>query len=241
MTAPRLVAGSAPILIIADHASNAVPPGIDLGIDKALLDNHIAVDIGTEALSELLAARVGAPALIATVTRLVVDLNRDPAVRDVIPGASDGHVIPGNLALSAIERDLRIAAIHVPYHAAIAARIAKRRPALIVSVHSFTPARATFPDEDRPWPIGILYNRDDSAARVALRALQDAGLNVGDNRPYSGRELNYTMDRHAEMNGIPYLGLEIRQDGLRHRTDIARWADQLSLVVAETLAVVLAN
>ena len=239
MTAPRLVAGSAPILIIADHASNAVPPGIDLGIDPALLCNHIAVDIGTEALSEMLAARLGAPALIATVTRLAVDLNRDPAVRDVIPGASDGHVIPGNLALSAIERELRIAAIHVPYHATIAARIAERRPALIVSVHSFTPARATFPDDSRPWPIGILYNRDDLAAGIAMRALRIAGFDVGDNQPYSGRELNYTMDRHAEMNGIPYLGLEIRQDGLGHPADIARWTDQLSPVVAETLAAVL--
>jgi predicted N-formylglutamate amidohydrolase len=239
MTAPRLIAGSAPLLIIADHASNAVPPGIDLGIDTALLDNHIAVDIGTEALSAALAARLDAPALIATVTRLVVDLNRDPAVRDVIPGASDGHVIPGNLALSATERDLRIAAIHVPYHAAIAAQIEAIRPALIVSVHSFTPARATFPDEQRPWPIGILYNRDDAAARIAMRALRFEGLEVGDNQPYSGRELNYTMDRHAEMNGIPYLGLEIRQDGLAGPSDIARWRDLLAPVIAETLAMAL--
>ena len=236
MTAPRLLVGSAPILIVADHASNAVPPGIDLGIDPALLDNHIAVDIGTQALSELLAARLGAPAVIATVTRLVVDLNRDPVVRDVIPGASDGHVIPGNLALSAIERALRIAAIHAPYHATIAALIAERRPALIVSVHSFTPARATRPDENRPWSIGILYNRDDSAAQIAMRALRFAGLNVGDNQPYSGRDLNYTMDRHAEMNAIPYLGLEIRQDELGHPADTARWADRLSPVVAQTLA-----
>lgn len=239
MTAPRLIAGGAPLLIIADHASNAVPPGIDLGIDPALLDNHIAIDIGTAALSEALSARLDAPALIATVTRLVVDLNRDPAVRDVIPGASDGHVIPGNLALSATERELRIAAIHVPYHAAIAAQIEAIRPALVVSVHSFTPARATFPDEKRPWPIGILYNQDDAAARIAMRALRFQGIDVGDNQPYSGRDLNYTMDRHAEMAGIPYLGLEIRQDGLATPADVARWADLLAPVVAETLAVAL--
>ncbi len=239
MTAPRFILGNAPMLIIADHASNAVPPGIDLGIDAALLDNHIAVDIGTEALSEALAARLDAPALIATVTRLVVDLNRDPAVRDVIPGASDGHVIPGNLALSAIERELRIAAIHVPYHDAIAARIAALRPALIVSVHSFTPARATFPDEQRPWPVGILYNRDDAAARIGMRALRFQGLEVGDNQPYSGRELNYTMDRHAEMAGIPYLGLEIRQDGLATPVDVARWTALLASVIAETLTAAL--
>lgn len=234
MTAPLVIDGKAPLLIIADHASNSVPPGIDLGIDAALLDNHIAVDIGTEALTRAVAAALGAPAIIATVTRLAIDLNRDPAVRDVIPGASDGHVIPGNLLLSPIERDLRIAAIHAPYHAAIAGEIARRQPAILVSVHSFTPARATFPDEKRPWPVGILYNRDDRAARVAKSLLREEGVFVGDNEPYSGRELNYTMDRHAEMAAIPYLGIEIRQDGLLTAAGIAGWAAVVARVVAET-------
>jgi predicted N-formylglutamate amidohydrolase len=236
MTAPRLIPGTAPLLIIADHASNSVPPGIDLGIDDALLHNHIAVDIGTGALSEGLATKLAAPAIIATVTRLAIDLNRDPAVRDVIPGASDGHVIPGNLLLSPIERELRIAAIHAPYHATVAAQIAVRRPALLVSVHSFTPARATFPDESRPWPIGILYNQDDRAARIAMAALRSHGIDVGDNQPYSGRELNYTMDRHAEMAGIPYLGIEIRQDGLATPGGIDHWSDLLVPIIATTLA-----
>ena len=34
------------ILLIADHASAFVPDDIDLGIDPALLANHIAIDIG---------------------------------------------------------------------------------------------------------------------------------------------------------------------------------------------------
>lgn len=237
MTAPRLIDGSAPALIIADHASNSIPPGIDLGIDAALLDTHIAIDIGTAALSEALATRLGAPAIIATVTRLAIDLNRDPAIRDIIPGASDGHVIPGNLALSETERSLRIAAIHKPYHETVAAEIAARRPRLLVSLHSFTPARATFPDEARPWPIAILYNEDDRAARIGLAALREQGFEVGDNQPYSGRELNYTMDRHAEMAGIPYLGVEIRQDGLASTADVARWTDVLAPIITEILAV----
>lgn len=237
MTAPRLIAGTAPLLIIADHASNAVPPGVDLEIHPALLDNHIAVDIGTAALAEALAARLGAPALLATVSRLVIDCNRDPQVADVIPVASDGHVITGNLALGAIERELRIAAIHAPYHAAIEAAIARYRPALLVSIHSFTPRLAARPDEPRPWPIGILHNRDDRAAVLALDWLAGAGIKVGDNEPYSGRDLNYTMNRHAEMAGIAYLGLEIRQDGLATAADVARWTDVLAPIIAETLGV----
>lgn len=231
MTAPRLIAGTAPLLIIADHASNRVPPGIDLGIDPALLETHIAIDIGTAALSEALAARLAAPAVIAGVSRLAIDLNRDPTVAGVIPGASDGHVIPGNLLLSPTERELRIAAVHAPYHASVAAEIARIRPGLIISVHSFTPQLATRPDEARPWPIGILYNRDDRAAGIAIDWLATAGLNVGDNQPYSGRDLNYTMDRHAEAQGIPYLGIEIRNDGLADSDGIARWTGWLARCV----------
>jgi predicted N-formylglutamate amidohydrolase len=228
MTAPRRIVGAAPLLIIADHASNAVPPGVDLGVDPAMLDDHVAIDIGTAAMSEALAARLDARAIIATVSRLVIDCNRDPAVADVIPVASDGHVITGNLLLSPAERALRIDAIHVPYHAAIAAEIARARPALIVSVHSFTPQLATRPDEARPWPIGILYNEDARAARAGLAWLAGQGINAGDNQPYSGRVLNYTMDRHAEAGGIAYLGLEVRNDGLRNAAGVERWANMLA-------------
>ncbi len=233
MTLPRVIAGAAPLLIIVDHASNAVPPGIDLGIDPVLLDTHIAIDIGTAALAEALAARLDARAIMATVSRLVIDCNREPEADGVIPAASDGHVIPGNIALSATERDLRIAAIHVPYHATIAAEIARARPQLILSLHSFTPQLATRPDEARPWELGILYNHDDRAARIALSLLADSDITVGDNAPYSGRDLNYTMNRHAEAAGIPYLGLEVRQDGVADAAGVAAWTERLTqLVVA---------
>jgi predicted N-formylglutamate amidohydrolase len=228
MTAPRRLPGGSDILIIADHASNAVPPGVDLGIDTALFDNHIAVDIGTAALAEALALALDSAAIIATVSRLVIDCNREPSAADVIPGASDGHVIPGNLALSAAERQLRIDAIHAPYHAAIAAQIAAQRPALILSIHSFTPQLATRPDAARPWPIGILHNRDASAAALAIDRLAGQGFLVGDNLPYSGRDLNYTMNRHAEAAGIAYIGLEVRNDGLGDAAGVAQWCGVLA-------------
>jgi len=225
MTAPFVIAGSSPLLLIADHASNTVPPGVGLGIDPALLDEHIAIDIGTEALTRLLAKALDAPAIIARVSRLVIDCNRDPAVADAIPVASDGHAIPGNLALSPAERCARIDNIHTPYHATIETQIALSRPKLIVSIHSFTPRLAARPDEARPWPVALLHNRDDRAARLALAWLAGQGFDAGDNQPYSGRILNYTMDRHAEAAGIAYLGLEVRNDGLRDPASVDRWAE----------------
>ena len=232
MRLPEILPGTADMLIVADHASAEVPPGIDLGVPAALLANHIAVDIGTDALTRRLARALSAPAIIATVSRLVVDLNRDAADAGAVPASSDGHIIPGNWNLPEAERALRITAIHTPYHDAIAAQIAARRPALIISVHSFTPQLATRPDEERPWPIGILYNHDNRAARLGLVKLAARGLHVGDNQPYSGSTLNYTMDRHAEAARIPYLGVEIRNDGLQTREGVARWTHILADCIA---------
>src|SRR3546814_6065931 len=44
------------ILLIADHASNFVPEDMNLGIDPALLSNHIAIDIG---VAEVAALQIG--------------------------------------------------------------------------------------------------------------------------------------------------------------------------------------
>lgn len=232
MRLPEILPGTADLLLIADHASADVPPGLDLGVPAPLMADHIAVDIGTDALTRRLARALSAPAIIAAVSRLVVDMNRDPADPGAIPASTDGHIIPGNWNLPAVERELRIAAIHTPYHTAIANEIAARRPALIISVHSFTPCLASRPDEARPWPVGLLYNHDDRAARLALVALAARGLHVGDNQPYSGSTLNYTMDRHAEANRIPYLGIEVRNDGLLSKEGIARWTHILADCIA---------
>ncbi|MEI6485122.1 MAG: N-formylglutamate amidohydrolase [Sphingomonadales bacterium] len=232
MRLPDILPGTADMLLVADHAANDVPPGIDLGIAPALLHDHVAIDIGTDALTRRLARALAAPAIIATVSRLVVDLNRDPADLGAIPASSDGHIIAGNWNIPDVERELRLAAIHTPYHNAIADHVASRRPALIVSIHSFTPALASVPEEDRPWPVGILYNHDSRAARLALVALAARGLHVGDNQPYSGATLNYTMDRHAEAAGIPYLGIEVRNDGLRTKEGVARWTHILADCIA---------
>ncbi|MBA4045617.1 MAG: N-formylglutamate amidohydrolase [Erythrobacter sp.] len=212
------------IVCTADHASNAVPHDITLGIPERLLHEHIAVDIGTEAIAELLARNHAIPAHIAAVSRLVCDLNREENAPGLVPEASDGHPIPGNVGA---DREVRLNRFHRPYHTALEQWLAAAEPALILSLHSFTPRLASR-DEPRPWQVGVLYNTDDRAARIAIPMLAAAGLNVGDNLPYSGRDLNYTMNRHAELADRPYLGVELRQDLVQTPADHARWAALLA-------------
>jgi len=200
------------ILLIADHASAYVPDDIDLGIDPALLTNHIAIDIGVPEVAALL-VESGAvdAAILGGVSRLVVDCNREEEAPGVLPIASDGHAVPGN-ALSDAAREARLARFFRPYHDHIAATIVAHRPAMILSLHSFTPLLASHPDQARPWHVGVLYNEDDRLAAAAIAALEAEGMIVGDQQPYSGKLLNATMNRHAEGNGVPYVGIEMRQD-----------------------------
>lgn len=213
------------ILVVSDHASNHVPPDIDLGIGPHLLGEHMAIDIGVAEVGALLAERAGFAAFQCAVSRLVCDVNREEDAPGAVAEASDGHAIPGNL-LTPEGREARLARFHRPYHAALAAQLDAVPPALILSLHSFTPALRTC-DQPRPWQVGVLYNEDDRAARLALPLLAGEGLVVGDQQPYSGKLLNYTMNRHAEAEGRPYLGIEIRQDEIGDAEGQAKWAEIL--------------
>lgn len=224
------------ILLVADHASADVPDDIDLGIDPRLLDDHIAVDRGVAAVASLLVGRGAVDtAWLGAVSRLVVDCNREVHAPGVIPIASDGHAIPGN-RLSHEAHEARLARYYHPYHAGLAALIASHCPAMILSLHSFTPRLSNHPDEERPWEVGILYNEDDRLARIAIPTLAAAGWRVGDQQPYSGRLLNYSMNRHAEGNGIPYLGVEMRQDIAGTPSGALRFADALGPLLAACLS-----
>jgi predicted N-formylglutamate amidohydrolase len=219
------------IVCVADHASNFVPDDIPLGIAPELLDQHVALDIGVEGIAERLAHDHGIPAHIGAVSRLVCDLHREEDHKDVVPIESDGHLIPGNIGADV---EGRLARFHRPYHDALAKWLDAQEPALIVSLHSFTPQLATR-EEERPWQVALLYNEDDRAARHAIRIFSELGLTVGDNQPYSGKELNATMNRHAEAQGRHYTAVEIRQNLITHRADQARWAGMVADVAGRVL------
>ncbi|SFJ57586.1 Predicted N-formylglutamate amidohydrolase [Sphingomonas sp. NFR04] len=236
MSVAEILSGSAQdVLLLCDHASNAVPADIDLGIDPALLELHIGVDIGAAAVTRALAARLDAPAILATVSRLVIDLHREPDHIGLIPHRSDGHAIPGN---ETADRTARIARFHAPYHRLLRDQVRRQRPSLILSIHSFTPC-LEHGGTPRPWEIGILYNRDTRAARPAVEWLRAQGCLTGDNEPYSGRLLNATLNRHAEAQGIPSIAIEIRNDLIRDTAGVERWVErlqQLTLFLRNTLA-----
>ena len=221
------------MLLIADHASNLVPPDIDLGIAPELMDRHIAVDIGVKPLAERLCATLGCPAILGGISRLAIDYNRELDTHGLIPEASDGEIIAGNVALDAGAREGRIARWWRPYHETISQKIERDRPNMLISLHSFTPQLSSTSVE-RPWQVGVLYNEDDRAARIAIPLLEAKDVVTGDNLPYSGKILNATMNTHGENNGIAYLGLEVRQDLISDAKGVVHWAEILAPIIAGT-------
>jgi predicted N-formylglutamate amidohydrolase len=233
--------GRGQVLLVGDHASRVIPRALDnLGLDKTLLEQHIAYDIGTRKLVHHLSQHLDAPAVLAGYSRLVVDLNRSLEDASVMPEVSDDTPIPGNQNMSVEHRNQRIHNFYTPYRKAIDMMLHGFREKGVVpafmAIHSFTPQMAGF---SRPWHAGILWDKDPRIPlplMANLRAHPD-GFNIGDNEPYSGKHpADYTIDHHAEASGIPHVSIEIRQDLVNTEAGAERWASILDDALRDILA-----
>ena len=236
--------GGAPLLVICDHASAFIPRALgSLGLDRAHLARHIALDIGAAEVARRLAERLDAPAVLSRFSRLIVDPNRTLDAPSLIPAVSDGVEVPGNRNLLPTAREARIATFHQAYHEAVEARLARLRGALtarrpggapaLISVHSFTPVMA---GQERPWHIGILWNRDPRLPRPLIERLRALGLTVGDNQPYTGRDTHgYSVHRHAEPHGLANVLIEVRQDLIDTHHGAAEWSALLAGALEDIL------
>jgi predicted N-formylglutamate amidohydrolase len=227
------------LLLICDHASAEIPAPLgDLGLSPEARFAHIAWDIGAAAVTRILADRLRCPAILSGVSRLVVDCNRPPGHAQSMPDLSGGVPVPGNRGLRPGAIQARLRDWFEPYHRAIDAELSRMRRACpapaVISIHSFTPVMQ---GEARPWQVGVLWNRDPRLALPCIDRLSaDGGLTVGDNQPYSGRLMNYSLDIHAGAAGLPHVSFELRQDLLIGEAAFRHWAGLLLDVLAPTLA-----
>src|SRR5690606_2523607 len=101
----------------------------------------------------------------------------------------DGTVIPANYPMSEEERRRRLERYWRPYHDALGALVSSvasqsGTAPFLLSLHSFTPSMQ---GRERPWHVGLLWDRDDRAVRPLIDMLSaDPSLVIGDNEPYDG-------------------------------------------------------
>ena len=222
--------GASDIFITCDHAGNLVPQRLGtLGLEPLHLARHIGWDVGASGLSRRLGELLDATVVTQTYSRLVIDCNRSFGHPTSIARVSEDTEIPGNLGLSDAEVAARQREVFQPYHEAIIdlldARAAAGRRTVLVAMHSFTPV---YHGVERPWHIGLLYNRDARMAEI-LKTLfaEDPELCVGDNQPYAVRdESDYGIPVHGEQRGLPHIEIEMRHDLIETAADQIRWAER---------------
>jgi predicted N-formylglutamate amidohydrolase len=209
-----------------------------LGLDQATLQTHIGWDIGAAAVARLLAHSLDAVLVLQSYSRLVIDCNRPLNSPASIAPISDTIPIPGNAALTSVEAEQRAAAIFTPYHERIGLELDNRgalqRPAVLVSLHSFTPVFQGFV---RPWHVGTLYHRDARLARALMSELRtEPGLVVGDNEPYAASDTtDFAIPQHGELRQLLHVGIEIRQDLIDGGTGQQQWAHRLAIALDRSL------
>jgi len=224
--------GAAPLVLTCEHASCAVPVEYDnLGLDEEDLREHIGWDIGARDVTKALARQFDASAVLAGVSRLVIDCNRDLGDHDLIVTESHGVTVPGNASIDAVERERRIRDFYAPYHAAIDAVLSQQPNAFLLSVHSFTPQ---LNGRERRFDVGVLFDAFGAEAEQLGEALSRDGLRVRYNEPYSGLDgLIFSARTHGMRHAIRYLELEINNRLLRASEQAAAIASTVGRAVSQ--------
>ena len=229
--------GAAPLVLICEHASHVIPADYAaLGLPPSELKRHIAWDPGALPVAKALAQALDATLVFATVSRLVIDLNRAPSDFDSIPEISETTSIPGNIGLSEVEKAARANTYYVPFHAAVD-EVIRQKPDLraILSVHSFTPI---YKGLARAWHIGLITGPDETLAQDMLKYLkQDPDLIADINVPYAPSDRVYhTLDRHNPANRVKTAMIELRNDLIASDDGQNEWAERLSRSIQTALS-----
>jgi predicted N-formylglutamate amidohydrolase len=223
--------GDAPLVLTCEHASHLVPVEYDdLGLDSEQLTDHIGWDIGACDVTQALANHFDAAAVLAGVSRLVIDCNRELTDHDLIVTESHGTWIPGNAGVDGDERARRIRDFYEPYHAAIDTVLERRDNPFLLSIHSFTPS---LDGRERRFDIGVLFDTCAAEADDVAALLASEGLRVRHNEPYSAFDgLIFSARTHGVRFGLRYLELEINNRLLQGPAETARIAAAVARAVA---------
>lgn len=197
-------------LITCEHGGNRVPARyrpLFLG-HAGLLHSHRGYDPGALNLARELAVALGAPLVVSTVSRLIIDLNRSPGHPRLYSDLT--RTLPPAARREILRR------YYLPYREQVEGRIAAQvsggSRVLHISAHSFTPVLG---NEVRNADVGLLYDPRRPAEAVFCRRWQQAiqslaaDIRVRRNYPYTGRSDGLTAWLRRRFPAAYYLGIEL--------------------------------
>jgi predicted N-formylglutamate amidohydrolase len=198
------------IVVTAEHGGNEVPPdyrALFRGRSQQLR-SHRGWDPGTLDLARRLSAGLDAPLVAATVTRLLVDLNRSPHNPRVFSEVTRG--------LPRAERARLLERFHRPHwdiaRAELDAALRGGKRVVHLGVHSFTPV---LDGVTRKPDVALLYDparrEERELAGAWWRGLASAlpSRTVRRNDPYRGASDGLATAMRRERRTRSYVGIEI--------------------------------
>ena len=209
------------VLFTCEHGGNRVPAEYARLFrgHRKLLDSHRGYDPGALDLARTCARRLKVPLHFATITRLLVELNRSANHPRQFSVATE--------SLSAAERQALFAKHYHPYRQRVEDEIENavgrgRAGAFTSRSTRFTPQ---LDGVVRRADVGLLYDPSRSAeaswcARFKqLLAARRPDLTIRKNYPYLGKTDGFTTALRERWKGTVYLGIENRSE-----PTLAPWA-----------------
>jgi predicted N-formylglutamate amidohydrolase len=211
-------------LITCEHGGNRVPAAYQplFGDYKALLDGHRGWDPGALAIARNLSRTLHAPLFYATVSRLLIDLNRSIGHPHLYSEIS-------RTMSSAVRKDI-LAHYYLPYRRKvedqIATQVAQGFRVIHISSHSFTPVLGGVA---RNADVGLLYDPGRPSEVVfslrwqqVLRSLAPQ-LQVRRNYPYNGTSDGFTAYLRKRFAQREYIGIELEINQTHFKPHTTTW------------------
>jgi predicted N-formylglutamate amidohydrolase len=228
-------------LVTCEHGGNRTPAPFDelFRNHARLLASHRGYDAGALELGRDLARLLDAPFVAATVSRLVVELNRppdDPAYFSAIMQRAPERYRALAVRRYALPHRRRIDTV-------VEEGLATGRRVVHLGAHSFTPVRdGVVRDAD----VGLLYDpwrpfeRAFCARWKAVLERLAPRWTIRLNYPYRGADPGLTTELRRAHAPADYAGIEIEVNQKWARAGRRRWDAARALVVS-SLAIVLAD
>ncbi len=225
------------VLLVCDHAGVQIPLSLQHNTPtQEEMQTHAAYDIGAKNIAEVVANLIHAPLIAANYSRLVVDPNRRRSSPQLSPPVSDGIFVPFNQNLTDEQLDERWDNIHQPYHRRIREMLDTRKNQLtaFVAIHSFTPQLSD--GIKRPWHIDLLSRKPSKHFGFVKQSLQKhfPDLNIGESQVFQVTDrTDYTIPIHAEPRNLPHFSIEVRNDMIRTKSNVERYAQAIADTITQ--------
>ena len=202
--------GGAFLLVTCEHGGNRVPKEYRALFKgrESLLESHRGYDPGACAMASALASAFGAPIVISTVSRLLIDLNRSIGHPQLFSIAS--RDAPADVRAQIVERYYRPHRTQI--ERAVRHAVSRGKRVIHIASHSFTPV---LNGSVRNADVGLLYDpaRLGEAAlcarwKASLAAIAPH-LSVRRNYPYAGKGDGLTAHLRRTFSPDAYVGVEL--------------------------------